>query len=1003
MNSIGSVNFGGLASGLDTQKIIDDLISVDSQPLKRMESRQSDLRKKSTTFDTMKTNLLELKEKAFEVKSTSMLGVFSASSSDEEALTLNVSASAISGNYSIKILSLAQAKTLSSKSFEDTGTDLGLSGEIFVNGKNFKVRTSDSLIDIRNAINALDVGVKANILKVSDSDNRLIISSEKKGSDGFHVANVGDIDLLDELGFTDGTKSVRKVQNGNVLSEKFVSSTSTVGSLINLSSEASGTVKIRNENLSIDLSKDTLSSIRDKINELNIKGVSASVESVEEDGETFYRLAITGTEDFTDDGDVLETLGILAGGTSGVKAEFETTTLYIIDGQDGDNTAIENTSLSKLGAVINGITETITISGTNVDGSDVSKTIEIANNTKIKDVLDSIEEAFSNNVTADIINGKINIMSNVAGETDLEIKITSNNENGGTLDFGTITTVTKGRDRILVEGNDAKLLVNNVEVTRSENEINDVFTGLSLTLKKADPENEINITVEQDHSAVFKKIEAFVESYNKFVGFVNENTKYDKETNEAGILLGDTTTTTTVRRLQNVFQTAVYDSDMTYNHLAQIGIDLTVEGTLKLNSTELNDAMNEDIDAVIALFTVSRSSSDNDINLVYSSTKTKPGTYDITVTRAAEKAEAVSDFIGGEVGESGTISITDNYDYAMSVDYSEDNTVEDIAELINTEAQKTFTEIHESNIALLQSGGIEPIDQNTAIGDIYGVSVEEDDTISISVTNRLGKSFQRILTLSGENSHTIQDILDNIESLNNDEVNASINSEGRIVVQDKTAGSSKINLAIETTVQGLDFGDFTTVQKGRNKVNISAAVSDDNRLEIVHRDFGSEKTFTISGAGGLGIADNEYQGVDVAGTINGAEGTGSGQTLTASDSDESARGIVIRASLTPEELEAEGSAQGSVTLISGIADRLYNELSFLTQSIDGFVQAKIDSLKLEADSIQSRINVSNQRLEQRRARYIQKFTKMEQAMARLQAMQQRLSSSLSALPEISSF
>ena len=68
MIGIGSVNFGGLASGLDTQKIIDDLISVDSQPLKRLESRQSDLQKKSTIFDTMKTNLLELKEKAFEVK-----------------------------------------------------------------------------------------------------------------------------------------------------------------------------------------------------------------------------------------------------------------------------------------------------------------------------------------------------------------------------------------------------------------------------------------------------------------------------------------------------------------------------------------------------------------------------------------------------------------------------------------------------------------------------------------------------------------------------------------------------------------------------------------------------------------------------------------------------------------------------------------------------------------------------------------------------------------------
>ena len=179
MANIGSVNFDGLVSGLDTQQLIEDLISVDSKPLKRLEEQQSDLKEKSDIFDTMKTNLLELKDKAFEVKDTSTLGVLSASSSDEEALTLNVSANAVAGNYSIKILSLAQAKTLSSNSFEETDTDLGVTGEILINGQSFKVRTTDSLIDIRNAINSLDVGVDADILKVSDSDYRLIISSEQ--------------------------------------------------------------------------------------------------------------------------------------------------------------------------------------------------------------------------------------------------------------------------------------------------------------------------------------------------------------------------------------------------------------------------------------------------------------------------------------------------------------------------------------------------------------------------------------------------------------------------------------------------------------------------------------------------------------------------------------------------------------------------------------------------------------------------------------------------------
>jgi len=999
MASIGSVNFDGLVSGLDTKKVIEDLLTVDSKPLKRLETRKSDLDKKSDTFNTMKTNLLELKDKAFELKNTSTLEVFSASSSDEEALTLNVSSSAVAGNYSIKILSLAQAKTLSGDSFEETGINLGLSGEILINGKNLKVRTSDSLIDIRNAVNSLDIGVTANILRVSDSDNRLIISSEQRGSEGFHIANVGSNDILGSLGITDGTKHVRNVQNGKILSIEFGSSGSTIGSFIDLSSEVSGNVKIRNKSLFIDLSTDTLSSIRDNINDLNISGVTAAVESVEVDGETMYRLAVTGTQDFADDSNILETLGILAGGTSGTNAEFETSTLYVVD---DEGIAKEDTNLSKLGAIINDATETITISGTNIDGSEVIKVIEIKQNTKINDVLEGIEEAFSGNVTASIEDGKINVRSNVSGATSLDVEINANNENGGTLDFGTITTVVGGRDRLIVKGENARILVNNIEVTRDSNEIDDVLTGLSLILKKADPETDINITVEQDHSAVFKKIESFVGTYNEFKKFINESSQYDKEENVAGPLLGDMTARTTINRIQNVLQGTVYDGDMAFNQLAQIGIELTAEGLLELNSTKLNDALNSDIDSVTSLFTISRSSSDNDITFVYNSPKTKPGKYDVGITRAADKAEVVSDSFEDEIGNSGTIIITDNYGYSMNVNYSEDMSIDDVANLVSEKARKTYAEIQESSVALQQSGGEGPISQNTAIGDIDGVSVEENDTITITGTNRLGKIFQRLITLKDGNNHTIQDILNSIEDINNKEVAASIDSEGHILIQDKTTGPSKIGLTIETTVNGLDFAEFISIQKGRNRVNINATVTDDNRLVITHSDYGSEKTFTISGASALGINDNEYNGIDVAGTINGVEGTGNGQSLTASNSGESARGIVIRAAITPEELETEGPDQGSVTLISGIADRLYSELSSITHSIDGFVQAKIDSLKLEINSVNERIDVANQRLEQRRAMYVRRFTQMEQSLARFQALQQTLSASLLALPQNSS-
>jgi len=998
MAGIGSVNFGGLISGLDTNQLVDDLVKVDSRPLKRLEERKTDLTKKRDTFTSMKSNLLELKTKAFELKTASSFGAFSASSSDEEALNVNASTSANEGNFSIKILSLAQAETLSGNSYEAVDTDLGYSGEIVLNGRSLRIRTTDSLQDIRNGINSLDAGVTASILKVSDTDYRLIITADTKGVEGFTISNAGASDILGTLGFTDSTKSVRETENGKVLSVNFASAGTTIGSLLDISSKASGTVKIRNKYVSIDLETDTLSTIRDKINDAGINGVTASVESVTENGTTEYRLAITGTEEFTDDGNVLETLGILARGTSGTYAEFQTSALFTSNGSS--KAAADSTKLTTLGAVVG---ETVTISGTDVDGTAVSRTVTIDKHTKIDDILSAVEEAFNDNVTASIDGGRITIRSNVAGSNSLSVSLDAGNEYGGELDFGTVTTVTEGRDRLLVEGQDARIVVNNVEVTRNTNEINDILSGLNLTLKKADPDTVINITVERDRDTIKEKIEDFVKAFNDVIDFVNERSQYDEDKEEAGPLLGDLTARTVVSRIRDAIRSTVFDGDFAYNQLVQIGIETTTEGKLTVDSAKLKDALNDDIDSVISLFTATRETSDNDIAFVYHSEKTKPGTYDVTITRAAERAEVESDAIEGNVGTSGTITITDNYDSELTVDFTEDMTVEDIANSINEEAENTYTRMIRSSTALKQSGGSAAITQNTGIGDIDGVTVEEGDTITVTATNRDGKSYQRVITLEGDGDTTVQDILDAIESMNDYEVTASIDTSGRILVEDRTAGASEIDVTIETTVEGLDFGTFETTREGRNEVIITAEVTEDNRLKIIHENYGSSNTFTISGASALGIEDGEYQGVDIAGSINGAEGTGNGQTLTAAADDENTRGIVIRSAITPEELAEEGPSQGTITLISGIADKLYAELSLLTNPVDGFIQAKIDSLEISLDSMSSQMESLKERIELRRERYVRKFTELEQALAKLQSLQQSLSSSLSSLPTTSLF
>ncbi len=991
-----SVSFSGLSSGLDTASIIDSLIAVDSQPLTRLKTQLEGLNEKNDAYTSMNSYLLELDDIAYDLRAESSLKSLSASSSDEDALAVSVSSSAEEGNYSLTILNLAKAETLSSDSFEDSDTQLGSSGEFLINGVIIEVNENDSLKDIRNSINNADAAVSATILRVRNGDYRLMIASDEQGEDGFTLGNVGDSNVLESLGITDGTDEIREISNGNVLSNSFESGGSTIGSLYDLSGDISGTVTIRDTEIEIDFSTDSLTSISEKINNANITGVAASVEQAEdEDGNTYYKLAISGTQNFADDNNVLETLGILTGGTSGTRATFETGTLYV-DGQSGE-IADEGTPLGALGTNAPNGEETVTVRGYSADGTEVNQTITVNDNTTVGELLDAIEGALGGDVTANMVDGKITVQSAASGETDLSVSIMANNENGGTLDFGTITNTILGRDRVVVEGTDARIVVNNIEISRSSNEIDDIITGVTLKLKDADEDTTLNVTVEQDMDAVFTKIQELVDAYNTLVEYVNDQSDYVDEDGDgkedAGPLQGDSTTRSVVERLQQILNESIGDDDATFNQLAEIGVALTTEGTLDIDTSALKDALNEDFESVISIFTVSRTSSDNDISFVYSSTKTKAGTYDVEITQAAEQAQTQSAVIGETLGEAGIFTVTDNKGSTLEVEYTADMTASQLSALINAEAETKYSRIIESNRAFLDSAG-DAATQNTAIGDISGVEIAGGDTIKVAGTNSTGKTYNRVITLTADDTHTMSDILEAIEESTDNEVNASIDADGRIVIQELDTGSSEMAFSITSTVSGLDFGEFDVVQEGRGVVTVNAAVTDDNRLQITQEYYGSEKTFSVSGGGSLGISDETYAGIDVAGYINGYEASGSGKTLNASAEDENTSGITLVVNLTAEELAKEGASQGAISLVSGIADSLYNTIEDFTDTVDGFVQVGIDSLEVQMDSLEDRIDTMENRIEQRREMYTRRFTQMEIALARLETLQQTLTSSL---------
>ena len=119
--------------------------------------------------------------------------------------------------------------------------------------------------------------------------------------------------------------------------------------------------------------------------------------------------------------------------------------------------------MTALGAVSG---ESISITGIDDNGAIINETFQISVGSKAGDLLEAIEQAFGESVNVSLNDdGRIVIESTTAGMTSLSVSLQANNELGGSLDFGSMVTEVAGRERLLVEGRDSRISVNNIQIT----------------------------------------------------------------------------------------------------------------------------------------------------------------------------------------------------------------------------------------------------------------------------------------------------------------------------------------------------------------------------------------------------------------------------------------------------------------------------------------------------------------------------------------------------------
>lgn len=162
------------------------------------------------------------------------------------------------------------------------------------------------------------------------------------------------------------------------------------------------------------------------------------------------------------------------------------------------------------------------------------------------------------------------------------------------------------------QAQNAQLLVNGtpsgtggITVYRSSNTIADLFPGITLDLQSVpSPNKDVTITVSTDAEATSKKLQSFVDAYNKVVDFFVEQNVLDAEGKAKGPLFGDSTLRSMRSTLRGIVGASVGDTgNEAYQLLAQIGVTTDTAGKLTFAQSKFEEALAADEDAVSALFT----------------------------------------------------------------------------------------------------------------------------------------------------------------------------------------------------------------------------------------------------------------------------------------------------------------------------------------------------------------------------------------------------------------
>lgn len=186
------ISFGGLASGLDSQSIIAQLMSIERQPRVRLDQQETKIKARQSALNEVLGQLKNLGSTAAALRSASLYAnVQSVESSDPSHVAVSRTAMAGAGGHTLSVSQLARAEQRTYDFTQNAGAT-----QLVVNGTAIDLAANADLATVVDTVNS----TASAPVYAAAVDGKLVLSSRTTGaSGGFTVSGSATVAEVSSL------------------------------------------------------------------------------------------------------------------------------------------------------------------------------------------------------------------------------------------------------------------------------------------------------------------------------------------------------------------------------------------------------------------------------------------------------------------------------------------------------------------------------------------------------------------------------------------------------------------------------------------------------------------------------------------------------------------------------------------------------------------------------------------------------------------------------------